>query len=324
MTRVRSRAWEAQAERGTPRSLRLGIWLALHLGRGVARLLLVPIVAYFLVTAGELGGSSRRFLRHVLGRETTWIDRLRHWYTYAAVMLDRIFLLSDRSNGFALHVENEEQVLEATRQGRGALLLVSHFGSFEVLRMLGQQQRELSIRIVLDRQQGAMFTTLLEALNPTLAAGVIDASQRGPALALALKQALDQGDLVGMMGDRTHASQRTVTVQFMDRPARLPEHPWILASVLKVPVILAFGVYQGGNRYHIRFDLLAQSVVLPRADRSASIQFYAQAYADRLGAQVQMAPYNWFNFFDFWTDGNLPGAPPHPATVGAKPLLRDR
>ena len=26
------------------------------------------------------------------------------------------------------------------------------------------------------------------------------------------------------------------------------------------------------------------------------------AYADRLETQVQAAPYNWFNFFDFWTD----------------------
>lgn len=223
--------WETQRERSTPRTLRLMIWMALHLGRSFTRLMLYPIVAYFLVTGGDPGRASRCFLRHALEREPTWIDRARHWYAYAAVVLDRVFLLSDRTGYFAVEIEQEKVVLDATRQGRGALLLVSHFGSFEVMRVIGW--RRLPLRIVVDRQHGAMLTQLLEALNPALAAGVIDASQRGPQLALVLKQALDQGDLLGLMADRAHAGQRTVAVRFMKRPAQLPENPWILALALK-------------------------------------------------------------------------------------------
>lgn len=294
--------WEAQRERSTPRIVQLGLWLALHLGRGAMRLLLYPIVIYFLLTGGELARVSRRFLRHALAREPGWMDRMRHWYTYAAVLLDRVFLLADRSHYFAVEVEGAAAVHDIARQGRGALMLVSHFGSFEVMRVLGRQQRHLPIRIVADRQHGAVFTQMLEALNPALAAGVIDVAQRGPQLALAFKQALDQGDLLGMMADRAHHGEHTAAVRFMNRPAQLPENPWILASVLQVPVILAFGIYEGGNRYRIRFELLTQRVVLPRADRRAAARKYAQAYADRLEVQVRASPYNWFNFFDFWTD----------------------
>lgn len=295
-------AWEEQRERSTPRTLRLVIWLALHLGRWFTRLLLYPIVAYFLLTGGEPARASRQFLHQALGREPNWIDRARHWYTFAAVVLDRVYLLADRSGYFALQVEHENLVLEALRDGRGAVLLVSHFGSFEVLRAISQREPALSLRIVVDREHGAQLTQLLEALNPALAAGVIDASQRGPQLALVLKDALDHGDVLGMMGDRAYANERTVPVHFMNRPAQLPQNPWILASVLQVPVFLAFGIYQGGNRYHVRFELLAERVVLPRANRSAAVQGYAQAYADRLETQVRAAPYNWFNFFEFWID----------------------
>ncbi|WP_420465967.1 lipid A biosynthesis acyltransferase [Panacagrimonas sp.] len=297
-----TKATGRRAERSTARTMRLGIWLALTLGRALMRLLLIPIVAYFLLTGREPAHAARRFLRQALGREPGWIERMRHWYTYAAVLLDRIFLLADRHHDFAVQIEQHAVVTQAMQQGRGVLVLVSHFGSFEVMRVIGRQARQLPIRIVLDRSQGAMSTALLEALNPGLAAAVIDASQRGPALALALKQALDQGDLLGMMADRVRSGQRTVAVQFMNRPAHLPEHPWILASVLQVPVILAFGIYQGGNRYRIRFEHLAEQVVLPRATRRAAVQVYAQAYADRLETQVRAAPYNWFNFYDFWAD----------------------
>lgn len=297
-----SKVWEAQPERSTPRTMRLVIWLALNLGRGFTRLLLFPIVAYFLLTGGEPARASRRFLRQVLEREPGWVERMRHWYTYAAVLLDRIFLLAGRGQAFAVEIENDQVVLDIARPGRGALILVSHFGSFEVMRVIGRRQHHLPIRIVVDREQGAMFTGLLEALDPALAAGVIDASQRGPQLALTLKQALDEGDLLGLMADRVRDGQRTVTVQFMNHAVQLPEHPWILASVLRVPVILAFGVYQGGNRYHMRFEKLTECVMLPRDARGAAIQEYAQDYARRLEAQVRAAPYNWFNFYDFWAD----------------------
>ena len=141
----------------------------------------------------------------------------------------------------------------------------------------------------------------MEALNPELADGVIDAAQGGPALVLELKQALAAGHVVGIMADRPRAGEQTVMVDFLGGRIELPVGPWILAGTLGVPVLLGFGLYRG-HRYECHYEILSERLELPRAARQSALQGYAQAYAQRLEHYVRIAPYNWFNFYDYWTD----------------------
>jgi predicted LPLAT superfamily acyltransferase len=176
---------------------------------------------------------------------------------------------------------------------------VAHFGSAESLRLIGEQ-RQLPLSILLDRQHGRMLMQLLEQLNPDLAGSIIDASERGPQLVLNLKEALQAGRMVGIMADRALATDRSVEVELFGGPVRLPAGPWQLAHALQVPVILGFGVYHGGNRYTAHFELFCESLRLPREGRDAALTSHAQRYAERLEHHCSRAPYNWFNFYDYW------------------------
>ena len=57
---------------------------------------------------------------------------------------------------------------------------------------------------------------------------------------------------------------------------------------------------QTAPRYELRFELLADFSNVERGERDAAIAQAMQAYADRLSELCRRAPYNWFNFFDFW------------------------
>jgi predicted LPLAT superfamily acyltransferase len=74
----------------------------------------------------------------------------------------------------------------------------------------------------------------------------------------------------------------------------------LLASALRCPVLLVFGIYCGGNRYRLYCEPFAERVVLARADRAAALHRYVQAYAARLEQIVREHPYNWFNLYNFW------------------------
>jgi len=283
------------------------VWLATHVHRPLVRPLLYPIVGYFMLTSPGARTASRDYLRRVLGRPASLGDLWRHFFAFASCTLDRIFFLSRRHQAIDVSVDRPEDVRAAVARGTGCLLLVAHFGSAESLRLIAVDQRHLPLSILLDRAHGRMLTELLERLNPELARNIIDASQRGPQLVLALKEALQAGRMVGIMADRALSSDRTITVDFLGAKARLPAGPWQLAHALQVPIVLGFGVYRGANRYTAHFELFTESLRLPRERRDAALAEFAQAYARRLEHHVRSAPYNWFNFYDYWTDETAAG-----------------
>lgn len=294
--------WEQQRERSTLGALHLLIWCAGFFGRFLLRIALWFIVGYFFITSPRAIRASRNALRRLMHREPRWWHIYLHFYYFASCALDRVYFLKGRTRGFNIEVSRPDDVAAIAARNTGCLLIVAHLGSFEPLRMMGTQQRKLPISILMDRKQGEMLIKLFESINPGFALQIIDASQRGPELVLQLRDALQAGRMVCIMADRARADERAIAVQFCGEAVRFAEGPWTLASALGVPVILGFGLYLGGKKYHACFELFAEKLVTSRASRATDLQACAQRYAQRLEHYARQAPYNWFNFYDYWHD----------------------
>lgn len=292
--------WSARPEGGNRFAMRLLIAIGLHLGRGFARVLLYPATLYFFLRRGPERRASRQFLERVLGCRPGAAQVLRHIHTYAATILDRVFLLSGSVRRFDVRVQGLEELHRHMEGGRGVLLLGAHVGSFEVLRALGERRPDTRICVVMDRQQTPGLSELLHALNPRIAANIIDAGADPAALALALHTAAQSGALIGLLADRARPGEAVQEVDFFSRRAALPVGPYLVASLLQVPVVLCFGLYRGGKRYDLYFETFAESLRLQRRTRSADLAEWTQRYAARLEHYTRLAPYNWFNLYDFW------------------------
>ena len=292
--------WKQRPEGGG----RLALWMirgvARHGGRGLCRALLYPISLYFLLVRGPERRASRTYLTRILGRRAGMWAVARHIHTFAATILDRVFLLGGRFGGFDVRVTGLPELHEVLDRKQGVLLFGSHLGSFEVMRVLAQQRPDYKIRVVLDKAHNLALTQMLDTLNPDIAAGVIDAGQDGPSIAMAIKQATDEGALVALLVDRARPGEPALNAQFLGRDAPFPTAPWLIASALKVPVVLAFGLYQGGHSYHLAFESFSDSIAVPRQQRAQAVLSLIRRYAARLEHHARAAPYNWFNFYDFW------------------------
>ena len=296
--------WSARPEGGG----RFAIWLirtiGLKCGRGSARLLLYPITLYFFLRRGYERRVSYAFLERALGHKANAWQVMRHIHRFASTILDRVFLLADRYTRFDVRVHGLADLDSRMRPERGVLLLGAHFGSFEVLRVLAVERPDVRVCAVLDTQKTPALTDLLHSLNPAIARNVIDASRPGTEIVLALGEALQEGALATLLADRAREHEATVVVDFMGSPAAFPVAPFLIASLLKVPVVLCFGIYRGGNRYDLFFEAFADELSLPRRARKAELRAVVQRYAARLEHYVHEDPYNWFNWHDFW---NLEG-----------------
>ncbi len=299
-----SRQWLHARERSNIFAIRVLVWIALFLGRRVARVVLLPVAIYFVLFGSRARNASRDYLRRVMGREATLREVLAHFYTFATVALDRVYFLSDRWSLFDIQLHGEELLSEQLARNDGCFLVGAHVGSFESLRSLGRR-RQVSVNLVMFEENASKVARVTRAINPALEQDVIALGT--PESMLRVIEQLDKGAWVGMLADRAISDNGMVAVPFLGSSALFPSAPFRIAAMTGRAIILMIGLYRGANRYDLHFETLVDSAVLPRAERERVIEQWIRLYASRLEHYCREAPYNWFNFFEFWPNDEKPG-----------------
>src|SRR5215471_17447406 len=192
--------WVSMPERGTAASLGVIAWIAERIGRRLARLLLFPITVYFLITAGTARRASYDFLKRAHGESAHWWNVLRHFYCFAATILDRVYLLRGEFERFCVTIHGKELVHQQNENGKGCILLGSHLGSFEVLRALGVTQEDFSLKVLMNTAHNQNISRFFDGLNPVIADTVIAPDR--PDTLIRARESLDAGSYLGILGDR--------------------------------------------------------------------------------------------------------------------------
>ena len=301
--------WIDRPEAGSAFGYRLFSTFAMLCGRTAARLILYPITVFYLFKRGPERRAARKYLQLVLGRKATLLDAAKQIHCFASVTLDRVFLLSESFKRFEVKVFGLDELRQQWAKKQGVLIFGSHLGSFDALRVLAQFRSDVKFRVVLDVEQNPTLTRLLNAFNPELANSIINARQDGAVTALAIKEALDETALVTLLVDRARPGNQVVIADFLGRPAPFPTGPWQTrggaqgagGAVLR-PVSRRQSLrpaFRGVRRNPARWNA---------ATRQASLNAIIQRFADRLAHYARTAPYNWFNFYDFWQLNTPPSA----------------
>lgn len=293
-----SQEWVSRPERSTVGTIRFIVWFALVFGRRVTRLLLYPISLYYVLFSPKARRASSNFLSRVLERPAGLADIFRHYLYFSSTILDRVFLLSGRSNLFDITQHGEEVIQRVTAEQRGFFLVSAHMGSFEVMHTLARNQGRIDATMVMYEENAQKLSTVLKSINPegnppVIPLGKVDSMLR-------IQETLERGGCIGMLADRTISGEKMISCDFLGGKMEFPLGPFRLAYMLQRPIILMLGLYQGGNRYDVHIEYLGDMQHVDRTGRDAAIAGMAQHYATRLEHYCRTNPYNWFNFYDVW------------------------
>lgn len=234
----------------------------------------------------------------------------RHFYIYGCAIVDRLvsWTDADRKN-LRVEVDKDSQsVLTNAPDGSGKLILGSHLGVLEACCAMNRGDSDTVLHVIVDEDlTESIFASVAKDSFAKL--HLIRSEELTAETISFLQTRIAAGDWVAIAADRT--SEQSARQQesdpagapFLGDAALFPIAPYELAAQLQCPVVALFALIDEHNTIHLHAENFAQRITLPAAIREQSLQGYVKRYAALLERYVLAAPYNWFNFYDFWARG---------------------
>jgi predicted LPLAT superfamily acyltransferase len=273
-------------------------------GRWPFRVMLYPVLFWYVLTQPLSRHASLGYLRrvrHYTRVPVGMIGVLRHFASFAESILDKMLLWGGLFKTDHVVYRGADQLDKLIAEKRGALMICAHLGNLELCRVLARQHANMRLTILVHTKHARAFNQMLAKLDPASQLNLMQVTEMTPATAMLLSEKIADGEFIVMAGDRVPVSMqpRVAMADFLGAPAAFPIGPYVLASILQCPTYLLFSL-QRGMQAEVSFELLRESIKLPRKNRDDTLRPLVADYASRLQHHCLRAPLQWFNFYDFW------------------------
>ncbi len=305
--------WSRIAERGSLLGLRITVGCYRLFGRPLTLVLVHLIVLYYFLGLRAARRASLHYLRRVsarpegaaaLGRPPGMLASFLQFRAFALCIFDRIVLWFGREGELGFEVSGTEDLWRLLRPDRGAIVVSAHLGSFDALRALAERD-DVVVNVLMFTGIAPRINAILKALSPNARIRVIEPDPDRFDTLFLIRECIERGELVAMLGDRVEPGDRgrSLVVPFLGDPVTLPEAPYLMAGLLGCPLVFMVALRAGAGRYRVFAEILSKCVEFPAGERDKRVRELAANYAGRLEHYCLAAPYQWFNFFDFWNEG---------------------
>lgn len=297
--------WAKTEERGSITGIMMLLTVFRWLGPTVCKVFTAPVLLYFFIANGE----ARRNLSEYLQRHQSHFKRpipkrflrLRIFFNFGFAIIDRLTAWTGKSKRFKLNKTQAEVFLNLKDQNKGAVILVSHIGNFDISRVGAQRHKKARFNVFMHTKNAEKITRAIKKINPSYTTRIIQGDEINIQTALLLKEKVDAGEFVVIAADRVPVNNEsgTVAVPFLGKDAPFPIGPYVIAKVLACPVISLFCT-KGEDGFDVTFELFAEQVTFNKQNKTQQLQSYAAQYAALMEKQLQSTPLQWYNFHAFW------------------------
>ena len=258
---------------------------------------------YFLLFPGRVGTSLQTY-RAVYPQRRAWYHlwcAWRQFHNFTSVYLDRYRL--QQAGDITVTSDGLHHLETALQEGRGAILLMSHMGNWEVAaHLLKRRLRGLRLLLYMGKRQKEQIEGNHREMLAKSGVRILAVDQDGgsPMDLVEGIRFLESGGVVSMTGDMVWTrSQRTTPATFLGREILLPEAPHVLALLSGAPLFYFFAFRDSNGGYRFTMSRAGQLVAGSRAERQAVIRGSVQSYARALETALKRHPLQWYHFRPF-------------------------
>ncbi len=293
-------AWEGKT-RGNRFGYRFFIFILKYFGIRFTYLFLHFVVTYFFLFTGKERNAICWYYRKILkkGKMASVAGVYRNFYTLGQILIDKVALLSGFHTRFTFDFDGENYLHQMIKKGSGGMLIGAHMGNWEVAGQL-LDRVTTRVNIVMLDAEHERIKSLLEEVIKRHEVKIIPIKDDLSHL-IAIRNALQNNELVSIHGDRFMEGSKTVETVVAGEKATLPLGPFLLATKYRKPITFVMAAREKGFHYH--FTATPPKVYAAPADRKKENTALSQIINDYslwLEEKIMRYPHQWFNYFPFW------------------------
>lgn len=276
----------------------MGLWVVRAMGALVA-------AGYFLFLPARRNNSVE-FYRALFPAESkrrallwTW----RQYQDFARIYSERLEV--DRRSDLRIERVGDENLDQARKHGRGVIVVMSHFGRWEIgARLLARQHRDVML-VMGGQAEGGARAGVDRDLRGAGVEVVTVPEGHGQAFdILEAVKVLGEGGIVSLSADRAFGDARVLRLPFLGRAVAVAAAPFALALASGAPLLVAFSVRLGPRHYRFISHPPVALACANRGERQAVMERAAARYLEHLRDMLLAYPEQWQTFERFFVDGN--------------------
>ena len=259
---------------------------------------------------------SKKLPDYLNGTDTSKVpsrpNTYRHIASFATCLVEKIEGWSGKTGMENIEFAGDnDTVRNLLRAKKGCMLICSHLGNIELFRSIFSYgsddfDRIIPVTIIMDQKVTQNFNSMIGELNSNAKLNVICSDDISMGTMNQLQDTIEEGGLVVISADRipAHNTQRSLEINFLGKPAKLPYGPFLIAALLNCPTYFIFSMrkYQSGFNPTYIVNLLKSETSFDggKKEREEKIRELAAQYTKLMEHFIILYPYQWYNFFNFW------------------------
>ena len=233
--------------------------------------------------------------RQGYGRLKSFLYVYANHFRFGQIIIDRFAMYAGKR--FKIEIEGQELFDELDHLENGFIQLSSHVGNYELAGYsLIPKQKSFNALVFAGETQQVMKGRLSMFAGKRIQMIPLT---KDMSHVFAINNALAEGNIVSIPGDRIFGSTRSVECDFMGACACFPLGPFSIAAQRNVKMLAVFVMKESIHKYHIHVKKLS---VPCDTDKRTKAKLLAQNFAKELELIIRRYPAQWFNYYDFWGD----------------------